>query len=93
MFNTQNILIDVFKISNFIYNHFLAAFLLVALITPTATVCFMSLTANLPKGGYSEKLSQHMGFEGLKMMMAESPFLMNLGVYSVALPVLLSTFD
>lgn len=33
-------------------NHFLGAFLSVSLITPTATVYFISLTANLPKGGY-----------------------------------------
>merc|ERR1712083_237802 len=33
----------------------------VALITPTATVCLMSLTANLPRGGNSAKGSTHMG--------------------------------
>lgn len=74
-------------------NHFLGAFLTVDLMTPTATVCFISLTANLPKGGYSVKVSQHMGLEGFKTTMAESPFLMNLGSSSVALPVLLSILD
>lgn len=36
-------------------NHFflLGSFFSTALMTPTATVCFMSLTANLPRGGYS----------------------------------------
>ena len=28
----------------------LVSFLVVSLMTPTATVCFMSLTANLPRG-------------------------------------------
>lgn len=74
-----------------IKTHFLVgSFLLVCLITPTATVCFMSLTANLPKGGYSVKVSQHMGLVGFKMIKAESPFLIDFGYSSVALPVLLS---
>jgi len=30
----------------------LASFFVTSLITPTATVYFMSLTANLPSGGY-----------------------------------------
>ena len=66
---------------------------MVALITPTATVCFISLTANLPNGGYSAKASHDMGFEGVKVTKAESPFLMNLGSSSRALPVLLSILD
>lgn len=63
---------------------------LVCLMTPTATVCFISLTANLPRGGYSTKVSQQRGLVGLRTMRAESPFLTNLGSSSVALPVLLS---
>ena len=31
------------------------------LITPTATVCLMSRTANRPSGGYAEKASTHIG--------------------------------
>ena len=31
------------------------------LMTPTATVCLMSRTANRPSGGYSEKVSTHIG--------------------------------
>jgi hypothetical protein len=71
-------------------NHFLIIFLLACLTTPTATVCFMSLTANLPNGGYSAKLSTHIGLVGVKMIKAESPFLTNFGYSSIALPVLLS---
>ena len=62
-------------------------------MTPTATVCFISLTANLPRGGYSEKVSQHIGLVGFMITKAESPFLMNFGSSSVALPVLLSILD
>ena len=58
----------------------------VALMTPTATVCLMSLTANLPRGGKSEKASTHMGLEGISSTMPASPDLMNLGLASVALP-------
>lgn len=50
-------------------------------MTPTATVFFISLTANLPRGGYSEKDSTHIGFDGLKTIKAESPFLTALGAY------------
>ena len=71
-------------------DHFLYGFFLVPLMTPTATVCFMSLTANLPNGGYSAKVSQHMGFDGTNMIMAESPFLTDFGSSSTALLVLLS---
>jgi len=63
------------------------------LITPTATVYFISLTANLPRGGYSEKTSQHMGLEGIRTIMAASPVLTNLGSSSNYLPVLLSIFS
>lgn len=61
-----------------------------ALITPTATVYFMSLTANLPKGGYSVKLSQHMGLVGVMVTMAASLDFNPLGSSSITLPVLLS---
>merc|ERR1711915_1105631 len=74
---------------------FLAGNLLavVALITPTATVCLISLTAKRPRGGYSEKASTHMGLLGTSCTMAASPDLMNLGLASVDLPVRLSTFS
>ncbi len=48
-------------------------------MTPTATVCFISLTANLPNGGYSENDSQLIGLDGFMITKAESPFLMNFG--------------
>lgn len=75
------------------HTHFLtvaAPFLKVCLMTPTATVCFISLTANLPNGGYSENDSHDIGFDGVRMIKAESPFLTNFGSSSIALPVLLS---
>jgi hypothetical protein len=68
----------------------LTAFLLTPLITPTATVYFISLTANLPNGGYSEKISQHIGLVGTKVIMAASPDLMNFGSSSRTAPFLLS---
>ena len=70
-----------------------AVFLVTPLITPTATVYFMSLTANLPNGGYSEKTSQHNGFDGVKVIIAASPDLMNFGSSSRMAPFLLSIFD
>merc|ERR1712032_535464 len=57
------------------------------------TVCLMSLTANLPRGGNSAKGSTHMGLLGSSLTMAASPDLMNLGASSVDLPVRLSTFS
>merc|ERR1719318_634707 len=54
----------------------------VALMTPTATVCLMSRTANLPRGGSSENGSTHMGLLGVRTTMAASPDLMNLGLSS-----------
>merc|ERR1719447_2262536 len=65
----------------------------VALMTPTATVCLMSLTANLPRGGNSAKGSTHIGLLGSSLTMAASPDLMNLGASSVDFPVRLSTFS
>jgi hypothetical protein len=59
-------------------------------MTPTATVCFMSLTANLPRGGYSEKTSQHIGLVGVKVIIAASLVLTNFGSFSNSLPDLLS---
>jgi len=61
-------------------------------MTPTATVYFISLTAYLPRGGYSEKTSQHKGLVGTRVIKAASPFLMDLGFSSRTLPVLLSIF-
>jgi len=60
------------------------------LITPTATVYFISLTANLPNGGYSLKTSTHIGLLGTIFTIAASPFLTNFGSDSIDLPVLLS---
>ena len=70
-----------------------AALGVVALMTPTATVCLMSRTANLPRGGNSEKGSTHMGLLGVSMTIAASPDLMNLGLSSVDFPVRRSTFS
>ena len=71
-------------------NHF---FLSTSLMTPTATVCFISLTANLPSGGNSWNFSTHIGLVGAIMTIAESPCLMAFGKSSVDLPVLLSILD
>jgi len=68
-------------------------FLVVFLITPTATVYFISLTANLPNGGYSEKTSQHMDLVGFKVAIQASPDLTYFGSASNSLPVLLSIFE
>ena len=57
------------------------------LITPTATVCLMSRTANLPSGAKSEKASTHIGLLGMSSTIPASPDLMNLGLLSVDLPV------
>jgi len=64
--------------------------LVTPLITPTATVYFMSLTANLPNGGYSLKTSQHIGLVGIKLTIDASPVLMNFGSSSITCPFLLS---
>merc|ERR1712187_209298 len=66
------------------------SFFSTSLITPTATVCFMSLTANLPSGGNSEKASTTIGLDGVSLTMAASPDLIDFGSSSVTLPVLLS---
>jgi len=62
-------------------------------MTPTATVCFMSLTANLPRGGYSAKVSTHIDFIGNIWTMQASWFLISFGSASISLPVLLSIFE
>merc|ERR1719167_319919 len=63
------------------------------LITPTATVCFMSRTANLPKGGYSWNDSTHIGLLGVSLTMAASPDLTLLGLSSSFLPERRSIFS
>lgn len=68
-------------------------FFFVDFMTPTATVFFISLTANLPNGGYSEKVSQHMGLDGVRITIAESPFLTDFGYSYKDLLVLLSILD
>ncbi|ERN14536.1 hypothetical protein AMTR_s00038p00080440 [Amborella trichopoda] len=45
-----------------------------ALITPTSTVYLMSLTANLPRGGYSEKVSTTMGLVGIILSFSSPSF-------------------
>lgn len=62
-------------------------------MTPTATVYFISLTANLPSGGYSENTSTHIGFVGINLIKAASPDFKNFGSSSITFPVLLSIFD
>ena len=59
-------------------------------MTPTATVYFISLTANLPRGGYSLKISTHNGLVGVKVTKQASPVLTNFGNSSNSFPVLLS---
>jgi hypothetical protein len=61
-----------------------------SLITPTATVYFISLTANLPNGGYSAKISTHIGLVGAILTMQAYPDLTYFGNSSKTLPVLLS---
>merc|ERR1711942_215461 len=67
-----------------------ASFLVTSLITPTATVCFMSRTAKRPRAEYFWKDSTHMGLLGIILTMQESPDLTNLGAASNSLPVRLS---
>jgi hypothetical protein len=86
------ILYNIFFLK-FFFHFFLRSFFSTALMTPTATVYFMSLTANLPRGGYSAKTSTHMGLVGTSLIIAASPDLTNLGSSSMTLPVRLSFFD
>jgi len=60
------------------------------LMTPTATVYFISLTANLPRGGYSANTSTHIALVGTILTMQAYPDLTNFGNSSKTLPVLLS---
>merc|ERR1719322_539018 len=69
------------------------SFGVIALMTPTATVCLMSRTAKRPRGGKSENASTHMGLLGTNSTIPASPDLMNLGLDSVDLPVRRSTFS
>ena len=62
-------------------------------MTPTATVYFISLTQNLPSGGYSLNVSTTIGFYGTNSIIAESPVLIDLGDSSITTPVLLSIFE
>jgi hypothetical protein len=78
---------------NIFLNHFFACFFSVPLITPTATVCFISLTANLPNGGYSAKTSHDIGLVGFNVIIAASPDFTNFGSSYKTLPVLLSILD
>lgn len=65
-------------------------FLTTDLTIPTPTVCFISLIANLPRGGYSGKVSTTIGLLGTKLTIAESPVLIEAGSSWVDFPVLLS---
>ena len=56
-------------------------------------VYFISLIANLPRGGYSLKFSTHIALVGLILIIAQSDYLMNYGFSSRVLPVLLSFFS
>lgn len=62
-------------------------------MTPTATVCFISLTANLPNGAYSEKTSQHIGLDGINVIIAASLVLTDFGSFSNSFPDLLSILE
>lgn len=69
------------------------SFLVTSLMTPTATVCLMSRTANLPKGGYWLNGSTHMGLLGTRSIIAASPDLMNFGMSSNFFPDRRSIFS
>ena len=56
------------------------AFLMTSLITPTATTCLESRTANLPSGGYWWKASTHIGLLGTIVTKPESPCFRLFGV-------------
>lgn len=62
-------------------------------MTPTATVCLISITENLPNGGYAAKTSTHIGLKRFFVTVAASPDLMDLGSSSISSPVLLSIFS
>jgi len=81
------------KINFYEFSHFFGCFFSTALITPTATVCFISLTANLPNGGYSLNTSHDIGLDGTNVTIQASPVLTAFGNSSNSLPVLLSILD
>ena len=62
------------------------SFLVTFLITPTATVCLMSRTANCPSGAYSTKDSTTIGLDGTSPIMAASPDFTIFGFSSRTLP-------
>merc|ERR1739848_132459 len=64
-----------------------------ALMTPTATVCLMSRTANRPSGGYCWNDSTHIGLDGIILTMAASPDLTFFGLSSIFLPDRRSIFS
>ena len=68
-------------------------FLVTSLMTPTATVCLMSRTANLPRGGYELKASTHMGLLGIRVIIPASPDFRALGASSNFLPERRSIFS
>merc|ERR1712224_423721 len=87
--NFQNIFLNV---QLFIY--FLPTLAgVVALITPTATVCLMSRTAKRPRGGNSVNVSTQRGFVGSRLTMQASPVFTNFGFFSRTLPVRRSIFS
>jgi len=47
-----------------LHDHFFGAGMATVMMTPTATVFFISLTANLPRGGNSLNDSTHNGLVG-----------------------------
>ena len=63
------------------------------LMIPTATVCFISLTAKRPRGEYSLKVSTTIGLVGFNLQMEASPVLILLGKASRTLPDRLSIFE
>ena len=60
---------------------------------PTPMVCFISLMANLPRGGYWVKASTTIALVGVISTIAQSPDLRAVGFSSITLPVLLSILE
>lgn len=63
-----------------------AAFLSTALMTTTATFCFMSWTAKWPRGRWPKNLSTHMDLLGIISEMTASPNFKNFGLSSSLFP-------
>ena len=63
------------------------------LMTPTATVCLISRTANRPRGAYWENGSTHIGLVGNILTMAASPDLIFGGLSSIFFPDRRSIFS